>query len=222
MEVSRPAPFPLDNHANPRLSGIGKDSSQVFVISPLVLRPTSPVFSTAIIDELEALEEPIVCYFYFTLQKNDLHSLVTSLIFQLSFGSHRSPDILQGVHSGALGGLPTTASLIDTLKHIITTLEHPIHIVIDALDECDKSDWPALIQLLRHMAFAGIRLIFTSQPREQFETLRDSTVLVSLSDGDTLDDVRQDIQTFIDHLLPWEPDQKLYIKQQLMVASQGM
>ncbi|KAH8991189.1 hypothetical protein EDB92DRAFT_682783 [Lactarius akahatsu] len=110
------------------------------------------ILCSAIIQHIMALCEAgqaSIAYFYFDFrdkEKQNVRNLVTSLLFQLFAFSDPCCDIIRRVYSAHGNGTrqPTNDVLANCLKEMLTVVaEHPIYIIMDALDECpDHSGWP--------------------------------------------------------------------------------
>ena len=83
-----------------------------------------------------------MAYYYFDfrdVKKQNLYGLLSSLLSQLSSTSDSCSDILSQFRSNHAGGTknPTTSALIKCIKDMLSLPGHgPIHIIVDALDEC--------------------------------------------------------------------------------------
>src|SRR6266702_1872905 len=107
--------------------------------------------SSAIIQHIMARYEPgqaPLVYYYFDFrdeEKQNARNLITSLLVQLSAFSDPCCDIIANLFltHGKGTRKPTDDALTKCLKRMLSVLaEHPIYIVVDALDECpDDSGW---------------------------------------------------------------------------------
>jgi hypothetical protein len=83
-----------------------------------------------------------MAYYYFDfrdVKKQNLYGLLSSLLSQLSSTSDSCSNILSQFRSNHAGGTknPTTSALIKCMKDMLSLPGHgPIHIIVDALDEC--------------------------------------------------------------------------------------
>jgi hypothetical protein len=83
-----------------------------------------------------------MAYYYFDfrdVKKQNLYGLLSSLLSQLSSTSDSCSNILSQFRSNHAGGTknPTTSALIKCIKDMLSLPGHgPIHIIVDALDEC--------------------------------------------------------------------------------------
>ncbi|KAH9044932.1 hypothetical protein EDB83DRAFT_1563086 [Lactarius deliciosus] len=90
-----------------------------------------------------------LAYFYFDFRdkdKQNVRNFVTSLLIQLSAHSTSCCDVLSRVYSEHGNGAqqPANGVLINCLKKMLrVSAEHPVYIIVDALDECpDLSGMP--------------------------------------------------------------------------------
>ena len=131
-------------------AGSGK-SILWFVISQLS-SPTAGThndYSSALIKHVISLRdagEASLAFFYFDFRdeekKQDLRNFVTSLLCQLA--AHSSPccEIIYRIYSTHGNGTqqPSNSALTNCLRDMISvSAEHPIYIIVDALDECPNS-----------------------------------------------------------------------------------
>jgi hypothetical protein len=86
-----------------------------------------------------------MCYFYFDfrdIDKQHWHNLVRSLLIQLSVCSGPHCDILSHLYANHNDGAkqPSDGLLEKSLKEMLSLPDqHPIYLIIDALDECSNS-----------------------------------------------------------------------------------
>ena len=108
-----------------------------------------------------------MAYFYFDFRdvdKQKLHNLLPSLLIQLSARSDPCRDVLSRLYSAHDSGekQPSDRAMVECLKNMLTEVQVPTYIILDALDECQK--------------------IFTiPQPREEVLKLVDELVGLQLS-----------------------------------------
>ncbi|KAI9454231.1 hypothetical protein BJY52DRAFT_765741 [Lactarius psammicola] len=109
------------------------------------------ILCSAIIQHIMTLRDAgraILAYFYFDFRdedKQNLRNAVTCLLVQLSAYSKPCCDIIYRLYSAHGKGAqqPSNRILIDTLKEMLTAAaQHPIFIIMDALDECPDSGMP--------------------------------------------------------------------------------
>ena len=106
---------------------------------------TSTSISSTIIQEVWNLCQTglaTIAFFYFDFRdaaKQDLRSLLSSLVVQLSNHSHNFTTILSEFYSAHDGGSrqPSEDALMECLKNMLVLPEQgEIYIIVDALDEC--------------------------------------------------------------------------------------
>ncbi|KAH9037476.1 hypothetical protein EDB85DRAFT_607430 [Lactarius pseudohatsudake] len=161
------------------------------------------ILSSAIIRDIKLMsnaESAFLAYFYFDFKdkaKQDSRALLSSLLVQLSDQSDIFCDTLFSLYSAHKQGSeqPTTDSLSQCLKHMLTTAELvPIYLVLDALDECPygtglpspREKLLDLVNELVELRFPTLRLCLTSRPEFDIRTALKplATQQVSLHDED--------------------------------------
>jgi hypothetical protein len=120
----------------------------------------------------------MIAYFYFDFRdanKQNRCDLLPSLIAQLSSRSDRCFDTLSQLYLSHNEGAqkPSEDALIQCLKDMLMVSDqHPIYIIIDALDECpDTSGMPSqreqvldLLKELVELSLPNLHLCVTSRP----------------------------------------------------------
>lgn len=192
--------------------------------------------SSTVIDTVERYcqsEEPcVMTYFYFDFndpQKQQVMSLLRSLLTQLSAKSPRCPDVLVNLRSACQkrGQQPTSADLLNTLKDIVGYFGH-VYIILDALDECLQQD--ELLRLLTELSdwkLANLHIVATSRRERWIED--GLTGLVSSQKGLESDLVDADIRTYLGILLAvdsrfqkWSAEERQEIEDTLIKRAHGM
>ena len=146
--------------------------------------------SSAIIQHIMKLRDAgntSLAYFYFDFrdeQKQNVRNVVTSLLVQLSAHSKPCCDIVYRLYSTHGEGLrhhqPSNGDLINCLKEMLAILtEHPIFIVMDALDECPGLGLPTpreeVLKLIKelvclHDQVPNLHIFVTSRPEVDIQT----------------------------------------------------
>jgi len=91
-----------------------------------------------------------MAYFYFDfmdVDKQSLHNLLPSLLYQLSAKSDRFCDILSRLYSAHNRGArqPDDHAMVECLEEMLTfEAQQPTYIILDALDECPISSSSSL------------------------------------------------------------------------------
>jgi hypothetical protein len=126
-----------------------------------------------------------LAYFYFDFrdeQKQTVRSVVTSLLVQLSAYSKLCCDNIYRLYSAHGKGMqqPSNRILIDHLKEMLAVAaQHPIFIVMDALDECPDLGMPtpreAVLNLVKelvclHLHVPNLHIFVTSRPEVDIQT----------------------------------------------------
>jgi len=149
-------------------------------------------------------------YFYFDFRdanKQSLHDLVPSLLTQLSARSVSRRDILSQLHEDHDKGKrqPSDDLLAQCLKSTLTLSDqHPIYLIIDAVDECPNSSGiptprERVLQLIAELVelrLPNVRVCVTSRPeidiREVLEPLTSRRVCLHDQTGQ-----KEDIANYI-------------------------
>ena len=137
--------------------------------------------SSAIIQDIQTLCEAglgSLAYFYFDfrdLEKQNIRNLLPSLLVQLSAQSSARCDILHQLYLKHDKGTqkPTEAALTQCLKEMLTIPDQPpVHIILDALDECPnsygvptpRSQVLTLVKQLMDLRLPHLHVCVTSRP----------------------------------------------------------
>ena len=137
----------------------------------------------------------IMSYFYFDfkdLKKQTCHDLSLSLVSQLSTRSSLCCDILHRFYEAHENGArqPSDDTLKECLKQMLTLPgQHPIFIVLDALDECpDSSGLPPprsevlqLVKELVNLRLRGLYICATSRPEIDIQAVLEPFAFRSVS-----------------------------------------
>jgi hypothetical protein len=109
-----------------------------------------------------------LAYFYFDFrdeQKQNVRNVVTSLLVQLSAYLNPCCEIIYRLYSTHRKGMqePSNRILIDCLKEMLAAAaQHPIFIVLDALDECPDLGLPApreaVLNLVKDLVFLHLQV----------------------------------------------------------------
>ena len=141
--------------------------------------------SAAIIERImELRRDAMLAYFYFDFQdkeKQNVSNALTSLLIQLSACSEPCCDIVHRLYltHGRGTQRPNDKTLTDCLKEMLTVVtEHPIFIVMDALNECPDVGMPtpreAVLKFLEHLVrrnFPNLHVCVTSHPEVDIQTM---------------------------------------------------
>ena len=155
-----------------------------------------------------------MAYYYFDfrdVKKQNLYGLLSSLLSQLSSTSDSCSDILSKFRSNHAGGTknPTTSALIKCMKDMLSLPGHgPIHIIVDALDECPdlsgmrsaREEVLEFVEELVGLKLSNLHLCVASRPeidiRKSLEPL--NPLQISLHDeSGQKDDIIEYIKTVV-------------------------
>ena len=155
-----------------------------------------------------------MAYYYFDfrdVKKQNLYGLLSSLLSQLSSTSDSCSDILSKFRSNHAGGTknPTTSALIKCIKDMLSLPGHgPIHIIVDALDECPdlsgmrsaREEVLEFVEELVGLKLSNLHLCVASRPeidiRKSLEPL--NPLQISLHDeSGQKDDIIEYIKTVV-------------------------
>jgi hypothetical protein len=127
-----------------------------------------------------------VSYFYFEFrnERQRMDIMLCSIIWQLSGRSPSPYSSLNRLYRTLGNGTiqPQRIHLQEVLENLLSELDRT-YIVIDGLDECNKSDWKHLIEFIHslcHPAKNAPHLLFTSQPLEEFKTAFKDVIPIEL------------------------------------------
>ena len=136
-----------------------------------------------------------IVYFYFDFrdkEKQNARNLIKSLLIQLSAFSDPCCDIIRRVYSSHGNGTrqPTNDVLKNCLKEMLTIVaEHPIYIVMDALDECpDSPGMPTareevlvVLKDLVGLHHPNLRICVTSRPEVDIKSVLNQLTIHDIS-----------------------------------------
>jgi hypothetical protein len=172
-------------------------------------------------------------------QKNGLHELLSSVIFQLSRQSSSYCQIVSELLSEHGDGFehPSDGTLIRCLKHLLELPgQAPIFLFVDALDECPNT--PALssprkevlilIQNLIDSQLPNLRICVTSRPEIDIEAILEHVAFHSVSlhnERGQKDDIKNYIESIVntnENMQNWSPEHKQLVIDVLTERADGM
>ena len=125
-----------------------------------------------------------MAYFYFDFRdvdKQTLHNLLPSLLMQLSARSDPCRDVLSRFRSTHDSGekQPSDRAMVECLKNMLTKVQVPTYIILDALDECPKiSTIPQpreevleLVDELVGLQLSNLHICVTSRPEPDIQAI---------------------------------------------------
>jgi len=182
-------------------------------------------------------------YFYFDfrdIRKQHWNDLVRSLLTQLSNRSGPCCDILSHLYEERDNGAqqPSDGSLEQSLKEMLKLHEHPIYLMIDALDECSNtSGIPSsrervllLLKDLVELRLPNLHICVTSRPeidiRDVLEPLTARRVSLHDQSGqkqDIVDYVRSIVYSKSEPIMSrWRKEDKEVVIATLSERADGM
>ncbi|KAH8983538.1 ankyrin repeat-containing domain protein [Lactarius akahatsu] len=183
-----------------------------------------------------------VAYFYFDFRdenKKHRHDLLPSLLIQFAAHSIHCCDIMSRVYSAHGKGTqqPSDDVLINCLTDMLsTTTQHPIYIVLDAIDECPNTSGVrsprervlSLIKRLIDLRLRNLHICVTSRPevdiRIRLEPLTSRRVSLHDQTGHR-EDITRYIRSEADVLANdnrWREDDKQLVIETLSEKADGM
>ena len=206
-----------------------------------------PHLSSTIIQDIEALckaGQASMAYFYFDFRdanKQNLPDLVPSLLIQLSARSASCCDILSKLYLDHDKGKSQPSDNVSTqcLKEMLALPDqHPVYLIIDALDECpDSHGIPSprerLLQLVKEfveLRLPNLRICVTSRPeidiREVLDPLASRRVCIHDQTGqkeDIVDYIRSVVYSDSESIMKrWRTEDKELVIETLSNKANGM
>jgi hypothetical protein len=176
-------------------------------------------------------ERSAVEYFYFDFSNErqlGMDIMLRSIIWQLSGHSPSPYTSLEKLYNKLAHGTvhPQARDLQEVLQDLLSKLDQT-YIVIDGLDECNKTDWKPLVQFLCspcHPTENALHLLFTSQPREEFKTGFKDVTCIELGSTVSSNDIRAYIGSEVPRIGNWASDDKYakHVTEQIVQKSNGM
>jgi hypothetical protein len=183
-----------------------------------------------------------MAYFYFDFRdvdKQGLHNLLPSLLFQLSARSDPCCDILSRLYSAHDRGSqrPNDRALVECLKEILNLdVQRPTFIVMDALDECPNlSTIPSpreevleFVDELVSLHLSNLRICVTSRPESDIQAFLGplTSCPVSLHDETgQQEDIADYVNSFVHsdrRMRRWREEDKDLVIKTLSESADGM
>jgi type II secretory pathway predicted ATPase ExeA len=144
--------------------GCGKTITMAFIVEQLRLREK----------ENDQLPNPKICYHYCRDNETGkgvtiLSVLILSLLQQLPGLKRQFSDWYKQVEkSGIPDPAASVQNLEDFLQKTLKSIDRPVFIVIDGLDECEKRTRKWLLEFLKNMLenIPSLRILLSSRPQE--------------------------------------------------------
>jgi hypothetical protein len=154
--------------------------------------------------------------------------MLRSIVWQLS-GQLPSPysalhQLYEKLKNGTIQ--PQCIHLQGVLKDLLSELDQT-YIVIDGLDECNKTDRKPLIEFIHslcHPTRNAPHLLFTSQPLEEFQTAFKDATFIELGSWVSNDDIRSFVGSEVARVGNWASDDNYAnnVTEQIVQKSNGM
>ena len=184
-----------------------------------------------------------LAYFYFDFRdeekKQDIRNFLTSLLVQLSAYSTPCCEIIYRIYSTHGKGTqqPSNDALTNCLREMLSvTPQHPIYLIVDALDECpDSSGMPTpredvlnLLEDLVRLGLPSLRICVTSRPEIDIKKVLGplASSAVSLHDESGQ---KSDISNYVRNVVysdkkmqSWRSDQRELVIEELSKKVDGM
>ena len=204
--------------------------------------------SSAIIQHILKLRDAgnaTLAYFYFDYrdkQKQTVRNVVTSLLVRLSAYSKPCCEIIYRLYSKHGKGMkqhqPSNGNLIDCLKEMLATVtQHPIFIVMDALDECPDLGLPtprdAVLNFVKdlvclHVQVPNLHIFATSRPEVDIQNrLKPLAVnAISLQDESrqkaVISNYVSSVVSSDEQMKQWRDEDKRLVAKELSERADGM
>jgi hypothetical protein len=181
-----------------------------------------------------------LAYFYFDFrdeEKQNVRNAVTSLLIQLSAYSKPCCDIIYRLYSAHGKGTQQTSNsvLIDRLKEMLTVTQHPIFIVMDAIDECPDSGMPTpretvlnFVKDLVRLQLPNLHICVTSRPEVDIQAMLKPLAVNAISLHDETRQkvvianyVRSAVLSDV-HMRKWRNEDKILVIDELSERADGM
>ena len=186
-----------------------------------------------------------LAYFYFDYrdkQKQNVRNVVTSLLVQLSAYSKPCCEVIYRLYSKHGKGMkqhqPSNSNLIDCLKEMLATVtQHPIFIVMDALDECPDLGLPtprdAVLNFVKdlvclHVQVPNLHIFATSRPEVDIQNrLKPLAVnAISLQDESrqkaVISNYVSSVVSSDEQMKQWRDEDKRLVAKELSERADGM
>jgi hypothetical protein len=188
--------------------------------------------SSTVIEEITMTcsKRSAVAYFYFDFrnERQRMDIMLRSIVWQLSGRSPLPYSALHRLYETLGNGTiqPQHVHLQGVLEDLLSELDQT-YIVIDGLDECNKTDWKPLVQFIHSLCHAtknAPHLLFTSQPFEEFQQAFKNVTFIELDSIVSTDDIRSFVGSEVPGVRKWIRDDKSAkeVTEQIVQKSNGM
>jgi hypothetical protein len=179
---------------------------------------------------LTGAEQSTVAYFFFDFRNERQHVdiMLRFIIWQLSGQSPSPYNTLEQLYKRLGNGAiqPHHEDLQEVLKNLLSDFNWT-YIIIDGLDECNKTDWKPLVQFIHSLcrpAKNAPHLLFTSQPLEEFQTAFKDVTFFELSSTISKNDISSFVGSTVRGFKNWASDDEYaeHVTEQIVQKSNGM
>ncbi|KAJ6607630.1 hypothetical protein B0H10DRAFT_545422 [Mycena sp. CBHHK59/15] len=190
------------------------------------------VLSSTVIENITVgcPDQTAVAFFYFDFRNERQHMdlMLRSIVWQLSGQSPSPYKSLDRLYKTLGNGTiqPQRVHLQGILEDLLSELDRT-YIIIDGLDECNKTDWKSLIGFIHslcHPAKNAPHLLFTSQPLQEFQTAFKDATFIELGSWVSNDDIRSFVGSEVTRVGNWAGDVNYAknVTEQIVRKSNGM
>jgi hypothetical protein len=202
--------------------------------------------SSAVIEDIKRMRQTasaLIAYYYFDFKdvaKRDLRGLLSSLLLQFCDDSDQCWEALSKLYATCGDGSeqPSEDALAQCLRDMLELQEHPIYIIVDALDECSNhtgtpSPRKKVLKFLQDLArwrHPNLHLYITSRPEQDIQStlkpLTPASRRVSLhEEGGQMRDINSYIHSFVrtdESMRRWSAEDQELVINMLSARARGM
>jgi hypothetical protein len=193
---------------------------------------------------MREVRSALIGYYYFDykdISKRNVRGLLTSVLFQLTDDSERCWDVLRILYKSCRDGSeqPSDTALAKCLKTMLELSEqHPVFIIIDAIDECPntigtpsaREEVLDFVEDLVGSGHANLFICITSRPEQDiqyvFNPLTSPSTRVALhEERGQREDINKYVRSFVyadRSMRRWRENDKELVISTLSERAQGM
>ena len=152
-----------------------------------------------------------------------LSAIIYSLLSQRQLQGLQKPfyERYTQAHASDFDPASNTHTMENILQNMLETIDRPIIIVIDGIDECDDDSLNRLLGFLKTISrsASGLKIILSSRPREEILEQLDNVARIELSSGSKRD--RIIVEKHLERLTYLTPDLKTLVRENICQRAQG-